>query len=239
LYELLSVTGNDARHFLQGQLTQDVRRVDAAYALACAWCNPKGRVVATMTLVRLADGLGLLVPANMGERLHSKLSMYKLRADVVLDRVFEWRNSGAIDIDRLRASGVVIPDDECDAPSAKSILIRAGIVTIDADNSEKYTPHMLSLDLAGAVSFDKGCYTGQEIVARTENLGHSRRRLMRYECDSNVPAVADELFDGNHAVGNVVNASGHDVLAVTPTELHGQALTLNGEAARPASLPWL
>ena len=238
MYDLLTVTGSDAELFLQGQLTQDVRRVSAAYALPSAWCTPKGRVIATMRLVSLANGLGMLVPVNMGERLLSKFSMYTLRADITLDRMPEWRNSGAIDIDRLRESGLPIADDDGEAQSAMSMLIRAGIVTIDEDNTEKFTPHMLSLDLAGAISFDKGCYTGQEIVARTENLGQSRRRLMRYECDTAATAVADKLFDGERPVGTVVNASGHDVLAVAPTEVHHKTLALNGKAARPVSLPW-
>jgi tRNA-modifying protein YgfZ len=120
----------------------------------------------------------------------------------------------------------------------QSVLIRAGIVRISADNSEKFTPHMLSLDLAGAVSFYKGCYTGQEIVARTEHRGKSRRRLARYECKSAGIAVGDELLDGERAVGTVVNTSGADVLAVTPADLHAKTLELNGVDAHPAALPW-
>ena len=57
-----------------------------------------------------------------------------------------------------------------------------------SSQSENYTPHMLNLDLLGAISFDKGCYTGQEIIARTQFLGNSKRRLMRYRIGETVAA---------------------------------------------------
>jgi tRNA-modifying protein YgfZ len=138
-------------------------------------------------------------------------------------------------VDKLEELGTRNPLSESEW---QSVLIRAGAVQISSDNSEKYTPHMLSLDLAGAVSFDKGCYTGQEIVARTEHRGKSRRRLARYECESAAIAVGDELLEGDRAVGTVVNTSGNDVLAVTPADLHDKTLELNGADARPAALPW-
>ena len=118
------------------------------------------------------------------------------------------------------------------------LFIRSGSVRISADNTEKFTPHMISLDQAGAISFQKGCYTGQEIVARTEHRGKSRRRLARYSSDANEIAVGDELFDGETAVGVVVNAAGGEVLAVTPAAIHDKVLLLNGADARPGELPW-
>lgn len=124
----------------------------------------------------------------------------------------------------------------------RSALIQAGHVIIDSETSEKYTPHMLSLDLAGAISFSKGCYTGQEVVARTEHLGKSRRRLMRYECsatnDNNVASPGDDLLDDDKVVGTVVNAAGSDILAVTPADLHAKSLMLSSATATPAELPW-
>ena len=118
-------------------------------------------------------------------------------------------------------------------------LIRAGVPMISGENSEKYTPHMLNLDKLGAISFDKGCYTGQEVVARTEHLGSSKRRLMRYRCAAKAIEVGDGLMDGDRSVGKVVNVSGQDLLAVTPVEVHEKALMLGGEVAEPAGLPYV
>jgi folate-binding Fe-S cluster repair protein YgfZ len=92
---------------------------------------------------------------------------------------------------------------------------------------------MLNLDRLGAISFDKGCYTGQEVVARTENLGESKRRLMRYRYEAPDVAIGDKLSDGERDVGTVVNVQGTKLLAVTPVASHDRALTINGVTATP------
>ena len=115
--------------------------------------------------------------------------------------------------------------------------IRAGIPEILGSQAEKYTPHMLNLDLLGAVSFDKGCYTGQEVVARTKFLGSSKRRLMRYRTGGTV-AVGDKLTDGEKDAGRVINVSGEDLLAVTPVEMRDKELFVNGVAVTPVAMPY-
>jgi folate-binding Fe-S cluster repair protein YgfZ len=97
---------------------------------------------------------------------------------------------------------------------------------------------MLNLDRLGAISFSKGCYTGQEVVARTEHLGVSKRRLMRYQTESDSVAVGDKLTDDGRNIGEVVNVMGHDLLAVTPVALHEKALTINDQVATPIGLPY-
>lgn len=116
--------------------------------------------------------------------------------------------------------------------------IDAGIPTVVAATSEKYTPHMLNLDLLGAVSFDKGCYTGQEVVARTEHLGRSKRRLMHYRVGGGTAAIGDKLVHDDRDVGEVVNAAAEDMLAIVPVELHDQTLMVNGHRASPVPLPY-
>ncbi len=131
------------------------------------------------------------------------------------------------------ARDVALSDDDW-----KLGLIQAGIPVISVANSEKFTAHMLNLDRLAAVSFVKGCYTGQEVVARTEHLGSSKRRLMRYRCESAAVAVGDKLADNGMNVGEVVNVSGNDLLAVTPVAIHEQQLTINGFDATPRGLPY-
>jgi len=117
-----------------------------------------------------------------------------------------------------------------------AMRIRAGLADITLENTEKYTPHMLNLDRIGAISFNKGCYTGQEVVARTENLGESKRRLMRYRCDALDITIGDKLADNGRDVGTVVNVSGSELLAVTPVATHERPLSLNDGVATPLSL---
>jgi folate-binding protein YgfZ len=101
--------------------------------------------------------------------------------------------------------------------------IRAGLAEILEVHSEKFTPHMLNLDLLGAISFEKGCYTGQEVIARTQNLGSSKRRLMRYKTESTLKS-GDKLSDGEKEVGEIISVIGEDLLAVTPVDLRGKTL---------------
>ena len=221
LYKLITVGGTDSVEFLQGQLTQDVSLLAAAGKLPAAWCNPKGRVIVTMRLIQQDETIGLIVPDNMADRVVQRLTMYRLRSKVDISAPSDnWRD--------------LVAADEAD-PAA---LIRAGVATIDETNSEAYTPHMLNLDKLGFLSFTKGCYTGQEIVARTEHLGKSKRRLKCYEADRTGISVGDKLIDDERTVGEVVNVVGRDLLAVAPVELHEQTLTANDATVTPTGLPY-
>ncbi len=123
------------------------------------------------------------------------------------------------------------------ADDLRAAKIRAGIPEIAQSYSEKFTPHMLNLDLLGTISFDKGCYTGQEVVARTQNLGSSKRRLMRYRTDATV-ACGDKLTDDDKDVGEVINIIKSDLLAVTPIDLHDKTLFASGAEVTPAKMPY-
>jgi folate-binding protein YgfZ len=123
------------------------------------------------------------------------------------------------------------------ADDLRAAKIRAGIPEITERYSEKFTPHMLNLDLLGAISFEKGCYTGQEVVARTQNLGKSKRRLMRYRSDATL-ATGDKLSDGDRDVGEVINVFEADLLAVTPVDALDKRLVANDADVAPLSTPY-
>ena len=99
-------------------------------------------------------------------------------------------------------------------------------------------PHMLNLDLLGAVRVSKGCYPGQEIVARTHFRGATKRRLLRFESAGPV-APGDKVSLDGRDVGEVLNAIGNDVLAVAPVANAGDALTVNGVQLVNLALPYL
>lgn len=125
-----------------------------------------------------------------------------------------------------------------DAEAWRAARIAAGLVDIGGDNVERYTPHMLNLDRTGAVSFTKGCYTGQEVVARTEHRGRVKRRVNRYRLDGASAAVGDKLRLAGRDVGAVVNACDAEILAVTPVAEHGEALEIGCGKAVPMPLPY-
>jgi tRNA-modifying protein YgfZ len=139
---------------------------------------------------------------------------------------------------------------ELDGAGWQSALIEAGVPNVAGDTSERFTAHMLNLDLLGAISFAKGCYSGQEVIARTQHLGQSKRRLARYRLAAGLTegltegltagsaAPGDRLEHDGRDVGEVVNAAGPDLLAVVPLELSGASLTRAGAKAEPVPLPY-
>lgn len=101
--------------------------------------------------------------------------------------------------------------------------INEGIPVITIATQEQFLPQMINLDLLGGVSFKKGCYPGQEIVARTQHLGKLKRRMCLANITTSDPVQAgDEVFSRDiedQSCGKIVNAAlspqgGYDVLAV-------------------------
>lgn len=88
-------------------------------------------------------------------------------------------------------------------------LIEAGLPLVHQSTSEMFIPQMLNLHLLGGVSFKKGCYTGQEVVARMQFLGAAKRRMYRARmATGELPLPGDEIFvpEGKSSIGNVVQA---------------------------------
>ena len=122
--------------------------------------------------------------------------------------------------------------------------IRAGQPAVVAATSEAWTPQMLNLDLLAAISFTKGCYTGQEIVARTQHLGRIKRRMFRYvAADAVSVAPGEALTLAGAKVGEVVRAgaagTATELLAVVSLEAREQPLeSARGTRFLPQPLPY-
>lgn len=266
----LAVTGTDRIEFLQGQLTQDVRRLETERILTAAWCNPKGRVIALLTLIGDGDRLLAFLPAWQAEDFTARLLRYRLRADVDVAAEPALRlaaiGSGAQPPGGEAAlASRALPGSEppateiCadagllaepDAPTALSAgawrlaRIRAGLPDLDPATVESFTPHMLNLDLLDAISFRKGCYTGQEVVARTENLGRPSRRMLRFAAAAPPPAPGSRLLDeAGGSAGTLVQAAatdqGSELLAVVSVRQSGGELRLeDGTPVAAMTLPY-
>jgi len=110
----------------------------------------------------------------------------------------------------------------------RAALIQAGVPTVYDATAERFVPQMVNLDRLNGISFDKGCYVGQEIVARTHNLGRIKRRMFAFSCPAGSSAEpGSEVFAGSELAGNVVDAVTHDqadhLLAVMKLDkLHGE-----------------
>jgi folate-binding protein YgfZ len=129
--------------------------------------------------------------------------------------------------------------------------IEAGIPTVVAATQEQFVPQSVNFDFIGAVSFDKGCYPGQEIVARTHYLGKPKQRMVRAQVNSPTPPQpGDKVYAsafGDQAAGMIVSSVAvddqhHDVLAVVQTSSIATAdahwKSVDGPALQIAALPY-
>ena len=127
---------------------------------------------------------------------------------------------------------------------AAAAAIRAGLPTIGTALAGRFVAQMLNLDALGAISFTKGCYPGQEIVARAHHLGTVKRRLRRFAAAGALaPAPGDEIVDdAGTAVGEVVAAArvgdGTELLAVVQNDARTRPLLLAGAALTEQPLPY-
>ena len=247
---VLQVSGEDAASFLQGQLSVDVESLRPRESTFGAYCTPKGRMLASFLLWRDETGFLAALSRDLAAATQKQLSKFVLRSKVkVLDASDSIVLAGAAGPNSERAlsaspgtplrlsdgrllhalssaaaPGILRGIELADAARWRWLDIRAGLPWITAATRDQLIPQMANLELIGGVSFDKGCYTGQEIVARTQHLGAVKRRTFL----ANVAAQArpgDALYSddlGAQASGTVINAEpspdgGYDLLAAVHT----------------------
>ena len=160
------IDGADAGEFLHGQFTTDVIDLIPGQTGLSAWCDAKGRVIATFILARLDDHFRLVLPDALKDSFVKRLQMYVLRADVNIVP------SETHNIPPLPAFLSGMDNDAWETTS-----IRQGIPWLYPSTSGCFLPQELNLDHLDAVSFTKGCYPGQEIIARLRYRGEVKRRL--------------------------------------------------------------
>ena len=256
-FSTVVVAGGDAANVIQGQLTNDVNKVDEEHSQISAFCNNKGRMLANFRLFQSQQNYFLSIRNNLVESSIEHLQKYILRAQVAIQDVSEQLIHIGISgnnvekllsqsIDKLnttvdsvtqnddyiaiRVSGE-IPRYEifCSLEHAKALWeglsdktsvtnsaywdylnIRNGLPFIDSNTREEFVPQMANMELINGVSFEKGCYTGQEIVARTHYLGKQKRRTYRIKIISDIaPKAGDQLATDtsteNQYTGTLVN----------------------------------
>jgi folate-binding protein YgfZ len=222
----LLVSGADARPFLQGQLSADVDALTPANAVLASCNSAQGRVQAVLWLVERSNGIALVLPASMAERTATRLRRYVLRSKVRIEAA-----SSAIELPQGHPYG------EADWRLAG---IRAGLPQVYPETYEAFVAQMLNLDLLGGVSFEKGCYTGQEIIARTHFRGAIKRRMFRFEYTGEPPTPGTRVRAGHQHAGDVVDAASGELLAVINLAQHDAELKVeNGGQLKKLPLPYV
>lgn len=200
---VLSITGEDAASFLQGQMTCDVNELIENKGQLGAFCNPKGRVIATFLIIKTMEGFLLVLPKSLLVTVQELLQRYKLRAKV------EFSEMENLPIQRfLKPTSLRTP-------------------WILPETSEQFIPQSLALDtITGAISLTKGCYTGQEIVVRTHYLGDVKRQLNLALCESiaNVGTGCAIIDENGENVGTVLLAQVRGIPHKTKDSITGDVI---------------
>lgn len=273
-YALLHVTGAEAAAFLHAQLTIDVHGLDDNQHALSAWCDAKGRVLCTLRLTPADGGYLMLIPATLAGAITRRLRMYVLRARVnIADASENWAAFGLSSKDAtLPRDGALVRDGDSlrlgvntgDGPGALLIVpqtatttalpltlnawqlaeIDAGLPEIRPATSALFAPQMLNLHWLHAVAFNKGCYPGQEIVARLQYRGRLQRRLFRMAWEGQQPQAGDVLVDGNGKKrGTVIRAAHCDdeagrLLAVVAVDALEHSLSTASARLTMLDLPY-
>ena len=296
---LISVDGEDAADFLQGQLTNDVRDVSLSHSQLSAYCTHKGRMLANFRLFKRADSYYIQLPQPLLESILKRISMFILMSKVSIkdssNSLVKIGVSGPTANEHLAKIISDLPSetDDCTQVNGYTIIkcageipryeifgeleaiktlwghldvnaapagasawetldILAGIPTITPETSEAFVPQMTNMHVINGVNFQKGCYTGQEVVARMQYLGKLKRRMFKVQIEtSDAVSAGDKLFckdsKSGQGTGQILNAQvdangGIVALAVIDiTDAESGALQLhdeNGPSINVLSLPY-
>lgn len=269
-FDLITVNGEEAAKFLQGQLSCDLSKLTAGRTLLGTYCDLKGRVISDMRVLLLGEEVLLLCQSGMGNALRKTLDKYIVFSKAKTSNKtsqferfgfygLEARNTvialfGAAPQDQGEAvafdQAIVyrLPDAE---PRFEALInkenedliesvqdlgvtddleewdladIRQGIVHIHPDTQENYTPALLNYDLTGHIDFKKGCYTGQEIVARMHYRGTAKKRLFRASAEGISVDTSSSVLHQGERVGEIVSvaqvaAGQFEFLLILPCDL--------------------
>lgn len=236
---VIEVTGDDAQEFLQGQFSNDIDTVAPGGCQLSAYCNPKGRALAVVRVLRFGDGWWLLAPAALADSLCRRLRLFVLRAKVNIDmRPLARRGfigapgppDSALENDATVCAQVagIVPrqliigeaaamESFDTAPTASDDMWRlvdilSGLPQVYPVTAEEFIPQFINLDRVGGLSFTKGCYPGQEIIARLRHRGRVKQRMVAAHATGvETLAPGDAVYAGGTAdsdkkIGAVVDA---------------------------------
>ena len=243
-WALLRVSGADARTFLHGQLSNDLLSLGADQAQWSSYCSPKGRMLAGFLVWHDEHGnIMLACDGSIAATVAKRLRMFVLRSKVVIEETAgELRVVGSLGADsalapfavrhdagvtrvglpavegtsrhlHVEAQSLPLAAPADDSPWAAG-MIRAGESWITAATQDQFVPQMVNLDALGGINFKKGCYPGQEVVARAHYRGAVKRRMYRALVGGlgAPPAAGQALYSGGanaQECGQVANAVMH------------------------------
>jgi tRNA-modifying protein YgfZ len=258
---LIRVSGPDSVSFLNNLLTQNVESLDAPrYA---ALLSPQGKVIADMLLWPVAGDIVIEADATCGADLLRRLSMYKLRANVVvadasdaLGATFSYEQfegaaadprlpQGALGWRKLAShSEAQELADGAEAYDAKRLAIGTPELSRDATPEEVFAGEALLEELNG-VDFQKGCFVGQENVSRMKRRATTRRKFCPISFEGAPPVFGAAIKAGNAEIGTVRTGAEGRAIALMRLDralelsANGACLSVEDREIRLDPPPWL
>lgn len=224
--DVIEFSGADAADFLHRQLSADILALAPGECTFACLCIPKGRVQALLLVQARDTSLRCLCAARLAGTVAQNLRRFVFRDDVTITERTDLAVLGveapeqAELLTRTGLGYAVAPRGES-TPEAgrarawKQRELEMGVAWLDEVSSEAFLPQALGYERIGALSFRKGCYPGQEIVARTRYLGRLKRRAVTLRVEGVAELVPMQRVtlagDGHEAVADLVDSAG-DVL---------------------------
>jgi folate-binding protein YgfZ len=228
--DALRVMGPQAAEFLQGQLSQDLAAIASGTSSCSFLLQPTGKVDAWFRIGPITDGFVIEVAGGFGDAVKARLDRFKLRTKVDIEPIAMTWNHRAVRARRQSGpgpdalwpavAGLAFADAE-DLPivgldAFEAVRIECGVPAMGAELTDETIPaEMGQWILDESVSFTKGCYTGQELVARIDSRGGNVPRPLRgLVLDGAVPSAGAEVLVEGEAVGRITSAAQSPELGV-------------------------
>jgi len=196
---LIRVLGKDSESFLQSQFSNDITKIKEGELQINTYCQHQGKIIAIIWVFKKNDVFYLSIHSSVSTLVLDKLNMYKMMSDVTFeDKSKEINQYGIVD-EKIDSNGFKI-NNKLHLKTTRNVLeteennyhwnkclIDSYIPEVTIDTSEIFVPEVLNLDINQlGVSFTKGCYPGQEVVARMHYLGNAKRRMYRFKSNIHV-----------------------------------------------------
>ncbi|MCA1778599.1 MAG: hypothetical protein LC637_04230 [Xanthomonadaceae bacterium] len=246
------ITGPDALAFLQSQLCGDVETFEQSTFYPTAWCQPNGRVFCTLLIARHEGGAIIVMPESMAADLAARINLYRIGRKLqatepgrvgergpsdgnllpALTLAYDRRRDLAVS--DARSSMNAQPIEPCSRDWLMADLERR-MPWILPETHDRFLPQMLGLEELGGLSYGKGCYPGQEVIARVHYRGRVTRRIRPFRLNSKrrpEPGAEVKLDDQSGTVlygleGETQNATCG--LAVMPADcIEGAPICVHG-----------
>ena len=255
---IVSISGADAEEFLQNQFSNDISKLEDFSVQFNAYCQHQGKIITLFWVMRSENGFLLSFPIDLLDKVISRLQMFVIMSDVIIQDVTDsFEQIGLINeihpnsylINEKMSLSVQSKKNDIEVTTNNQdewvkACIESGIPEVFLSTSEKLVPQMLNLDIDEfGVNFSKGCYPGQEVVARLHYLGEAKRRLFSFKSDSEIQ-IGDSLYCASSKTakargerykgsGVVVNSVKYNsifyCLATLDIDLLDSKITLNNE----------